>query len=145
MKKGVPIEGRVVDAEGRPVAGALVLSTEQRWDLHSEPAKFAVTTDAKGHFRTGQVKAGEWFLVARARGHAPGERSVKIGTAVPQVEITLGRPHAFHGRVIDPGGQAGRRARSSTSRTGAAIASWGSSSTPTPTAASAGMTPRKTS
>ena len=105
MKKGVPIEGRVVDAEGKPVAGALVLSSDRQMDLYSELDQFAVRTDDKGHFRTGQVKAGEWFLLARARGHSPGENHVRIGTAVPQVEITLGRPHTFHGRVVDPDGK----------------------------------------
>ncbi len=106
MKKGVPIEGRVVDAEGKPVVGARVLSSDRQMDLYSELDQFAVTTDDKGHFRTGQVKAGEWFLLARAKGHSPGENHVKIGTAVPQVEIALGRPTGFPRSHHRPGGQA---------------------------------------
>lgn len=105
MKKGVPIEGRVVDEHGRPVAGAMVLSAAHRGDVFSALKRFAVTTDARGHFRTGQVREGEWFLLARARGHAPGEKSVKIGKAVPQVEIGLGPPLPFFGRVVDPDGK----------------------------------------
>ena len=105
MKKGVPIEGRVVNSEGRPVAGATVLSASYRQDLYSEVNRFAVTTDDRGHFRTGQVKAGEWFLLARARGHAPGEASARIGKAVRQVEIALGRPHPFFGRIVNPAGK----------------------------------------
>ena len=105
MKKGVPIEGRVVDSDGKPVAGARVLSTDNRNAMFAGIDQFAVSTDADGRFRTGQVKAGEWFLVASAKGHAPGDQRVKIGTAVPQVEITLGRPRAFKGKVVDPDGK----------------------------------------
>jgi hypothetical protein len=66
---------------------------------------FAVSTDAAGRFRTGQVKAGEWILVASARGHAPADQRVKVSTAVPQVEIKLGRPRPLVGRVVDPEGR----------------------------------------
>jgi beta-lactamase regulating signal transducer with metallopeptidase domain/uncharacterized GH25 family protein len=104
MKKGVPIEGRVVDAQGHPVAGAVVLSADHKTDTYPEVARFAITTDDKGHFRTGQVKAGEWIVLAQARGHAPGVSTVKIDKAIPQVEIALGRPRTFRGRVADPSG-----------------------------------------
>ena len=105
MKKGVPIEGRVVDADGKPVAGARVLSTDNQCAMFADIDQFAVSTDSSGRFRTGQVRPGEWFLVASAKGHAPGDQRVKVGTAVPQVEITLGRPRPFKGRVVDPDGK----------------------------------------
>jgi beta-lactamase regulating signal transducer with metallopeptidase domain len=104
MKKGVPIEGRVVDADGKPVAGARVLSTDKTFVMFAELDPFAVSTDLEGRFRTGQVKPGQWSLVATARGHAHGKGTVSIGTAVPQVPITLGRPRPFTGRVVDPDG-----------------------------------------
>jgi beta-lactamase regulating signal transducer with metallopeptidase domain/uncharacterized GH25 family protein len=105
MKKGAPIEGRVVDADGKPVAGARVLSTDNLGSMHTDVDNFAVSTDANGRFRTGQVKAGEWYLIAQAQGRGPGVRSVKIDTAVPQVEIALDRPHVLKGRVVDSGGK----------------------------------------
>jgi beta-lactamase regulating signal transducer with metallopeptidase domain len=105
MKKGVPIEGRVVDADGKPVAGARVLSTDNRGAVFTAIDQFAVSTDAGGRFRTGQVRPGEWFLVASAKGHAPGDHRVKVDTAVLQVEIALGRPRPFKGRVVDPNGK----------------------------------------
>jgi hypothetical protein len=95
----------VVDADGNPVAGAVVLSAGSPQEMSSEVNRFAVSTDAAGRFRTGQVKAGEWFLIARAKGHAPADQPIKVGTAVPQVEITLGRPRPFAGRVVDPQGK----------------------------------------
>ena len=105
MKKGVPIEGRVVDADGKPVAGARVLSTDNRGAMFTDIARFAVSTDSGGRFRTGQVRPGEWFLVASAKGHAAGDLRVKVDTAVLQVEMTLGRPRPFKGRVVDPSGK----------------------------------------
>lgn len=101
MKKGVPIEGRVVDADGNPVAGARVLSTDHTLTMAMQTDPFAVTTDANGQFRTGQVKPGPWFLIATAKGHAPGDQKVTIEKAVPQVEIKLGRSRVFKGRVVD--------------------------------------------
>ncbi len=105
MKKGVPIEGRVIDAEGKPVADARVLSAASPQNMHTEVDKFIVATDAQGRFRTGQVKAGEWHLIGLAKGHGPGLQTVKIGTAIPQVEIALTKPHVFKGRVLDPDGK----------------------------------------
>jgi beta-lactamase regulating signal transducer with metallopeptidase domain len=105
LKKGVPIEGRVVDHEGHPVAGARVVSAEHPSFPYSSLAPFEVTTGSDGHFRTWQVKAGEWHLLAQASGHGPGARSVTVGAAVPQVEVVLGKPRVFKGRVLDPGGK----------------------------------------
>lgn len=105
MKKGVPIEGRVVDANGRPVAGARVLTASYRGEVFSRADRFEVTTDERGHFRTAQVAKGQWFLLAQAKGHAPGETQVRIDHAVPQVQIAMGRPHAFQGRVLDTSGR----------------------------------------
>ena len=92
MTKGVPIEGRVVDADGRPVAGAAVFSSSRQDSLGTGVREFAVTTDGAGHFRTGQVRPGEYYLVARpgatprasgaSRSARPSPRS-RSGSAAP--------------------------------------------------------------
>ena len=105
LKKGVPIEGRVLSSDGQPVAEALVISTERAGDLFTGPDQFTVKTDAEGRFRTGQVKAGDWHLLVRASGHAPAARRVKVGGAVPFEEIRLEPPHSFRARVVDPEGK----------------------------------------
>jgi beta-lactamase regulating signal transducer with metallopeptidase domain len=105
MKKGVPIEGRVVDTGGKPVAGARVLSMGDERAMYASIKQFAVFTDADGRFRTWQVKPGQWFLVASAAGHGPGDLRVTVGAAVQQVEIALGRRQTFKGRVVDPDGK----------------------------------------
>jgi hypothetical protein len=101
LQKGVPIEGRVVDADGKPVAAARVLSADEERATFLEIEPFGVATDDSGHFRTGQVKPGKWWLFGSAKGHAPADAIVTIGTAVPQVEIALGRPRPFKGRAVD--------------------------------------------
>ena len=105
VTKGVPIEGRVFGADGRPAPGALVISTETPGSLYNGLDKFMVRTDAEGRFRTGQVKAGAWHLVVRANGHAPAAREIKVGTAIPAEEIRLEAPHSFRARVVDPAGK----------------------------------------
>lgn len=103
MVKGVPIEGRILAADGRPVAGALVISTERPDALFSE--QFAVRSDPEGRFRTGQVKRGNWHLVVRAPGHAPAAREVGVGTAIPAEEIRLDPPRTFRARAVTPDGK----------------------------------------
>ena len=108
--------------------------------MFTDVDQFAVSTDADGRFRTGQVRPGEWFLVASAKGHAPGDHRVKVGTAVPQVEITLGRPRPFKAAWSIP--RASRSpGHSSILAPGADTAAWGHSSGPTPMVGSAGTTP----
>ncbi len=105
LKKGVPIEGRVLDADGHPVAGALVLSINRPTFPISEAEDFSVLTGPNGHFRTGQVAPGNWLLFARAPHHAPGYTSVQVETAIPQVEIRLGKPRSLTFRVQNSEGQ----------------------------------------
>ena len=106
MKKGVPIEGRVLDADGRPVPGARVISNSYQQALYEED--FIVTTGADGRFRTGQVKAGEWFLVAMAKGHGPGEARIKVGNRGAPGRDPPGPAADLQGPRGRPRGQADR-------------------------------------
>ncbi len=101
MKKGVSIEGRVLGFEGKPVAGALVISADSPGLLYNGVGAYAVRTDAEGRFRTGQVKAGEWHLLIKAAGFAPAAKEIKVGSAIPNEEIQPEAPHLFRARVID--------------------------------------------
>lgn len=109
MKRGMPIVGRVVDADGRPLAGALVAALPREFMhllLLEEFKEFGSRTDADGRFRTGPVEAGGFALVAMAEGHSAGLASVDAipGVLIP-AEIRLGRSKTISGRVVDPGGE----------------------------------------
>ena len=106
MTKGVPIEGRVLDADGHPVAGATVFSSPRQESLGSDIREFAVTTDEAGHFRTGQVRSEVYYLLATAKGHAPGRAANPGGkSGSRRFEIRLGRPRSFAGKVVDSEGK----------------------------------------
>jgi RNA polymerase sigma factor (sigma-70 family) len=105
LKKGPPIEGRVLDADGQPVADALVFATEQPMLLFGDVAPFATATGPDGRYRLAQVQAGDWHVVARAPGHAPATSQITVETAIPQVELRLGRPTPLRVRVVEPDGK----------------------------------------
>lgn len=101
LKKGAYLEGRVVDPDGKPVAGAMVVSTSRMDSFPSDLAEFAAVTDADGRYRTGQLAPGEWTLVARAPGFGPVMTQTAVAEAVASVEMNLVAPSPFRLRVVD--------------------------------------------
>lgn len=112
--------GRVVDAQGLPVAGAEVrLAPSPLPGQHSPAAKraepaveedpFAARTDARGHFAIAQVPAAQVNLTARKRNHAPSlVRGIRIlpGPGAADLGTVVLRPGArIAGRVIDRKGR----------------------------------------
>ena len=61
MKKGVPIEGRVVDADGKPVAGARVLSMEHERAMFIELKRFAVSPTPTAVFAPARSSRDDGF------------------------------------------------------------------------------------
>ena len=92
--------GRVLDAVGRPVAGARVSAAGE-----------IARSDAFGEFAfSAEVRGRVDRLVALHPGHLPGERAADPGPDGPlwpdYVELRLGGPPLeIHGRVTDGGGE----------------------------------------
>lgn len=59
-------EGRVVDPEGKPIAGATV-----KLDLPSRGGGTTLKTDKKGRWAIAGVAAGQWNVDVEAEGHVP--------------------------------------------------------------------------
>ncbi len=76
----VAVAGRVVDRQGKPVAGAEVSQSGDG------PAKTTATTDADGRFRLGGYNGPRGFVFAEAEGFRFGGAIVKEGRA--EVKLT---------------------------------------------------------
>jgi RNA polymerase sigma factor (sigma-70 family) len=121
-KEAITLNGRVVDADDKPIAGAeIVLGWWQPfardwfpWVVTPFQPKPGVTTDADGRFRLHTTKADllsvvdyprnkPWRylqVVASARGYGPGFVTMEPGQK--ELKITLPRKEApLHGRVLD--------------------------------------------
>ncbi|MCI0456964.1 MAG: sigma-70 family RNA polymerase sigma factor [Gemmataceae bacterium] len=111
-----PIMGRVVDANGKPVAGADVglvggLRVASRAGSRgSEPrALVEGKTGADGRFRLTAPQAVDryWtlYVLARARGHGLGSRRIEEDKDSQEVAIDLAREEPLRVRLVDLQGQ----------------------------------------
>jgi hypothetical protein len=120
------VSGRVLDADGKPVAGAQVVLVAELWSRSERsigacyvnnnhfPLTFRVTgpfaTDEQGRFRGespfGPARPGfrlSAYAAAAGQGHATVE--LAKGLSSQSVEIKLPREHLIRGRIVDTQGQ----------------------------------------
>ncbi|WP_270936756.1 carboxypeptidase-like regulatory domain-containing protein [Falsiroseomonas oryzae] len=85
------IAGRVLDAEGEPIAEAQVLIAQG--PAHQD---IAALTGADGRFAFGGLVAGNYTLRAQATGYGPGQATVVLmpGSRSARVDIELDRAAA---------------------------------------------------
>ena len=143
LSRGVPIQGRVVDERGEPLAAARVgLGADRRIGQRFHPS---TTTDADGRFKFGAVvPAGVQIMTAQAAGHAPLLKQITVaGPAPVTVEFRLGSAQSFRGQVVDPRGKP-LLAQPCRRSTGAAIHRSTGKPRPMPRADSSGVMPRAT-
>ncbi|WP_428268022.1 carboxypeptidase regulatory-like domain-containing protein [Haliangium sp.] len=100
---GVPVTGRVVDADGRPVAGARVVAAEAG-DLLvlRDPAEEGVPTDPDGAFTVPALAPGRYRFYAQHPTYAPGETEpveIRVGGR-DDVEISLAPGGVLAGQVV---------------------------------------------
>ncbi len=110
LDRGRAAAGRVVDAAGKPVAGAEVrLLPAASDDLRiARETTVRALTDAAGAFRIDRLSPGAFDLRARAQGFAPTlvrRVSLPAGTAAADLgTLVLQRGATLDGRVVDGAG-----------------------------------------
>jgi protocatechuate 3,4-dioxygenase beta subunit len=125
LERAATVRGRVLDPDGKPVAGATVApALTGTGNSITGDTRFSVTTDTQGKFTMPLPASGErdYNLVAHdgeynqwrtwANGVRPPFRT-KPGEVVEGVELRLPRGATVQGRVTDPDGRpvAGREVR----------------------------------
>ncbi|WP_168222212.1 sigma-70 family RNA polymerase sigma factor [Aquisphaera giovannonii] len=114
LDEGLAVGGRVIDENGRPVAGATVTVAGAVGWRSIVPGIPSATTDAEGRYRFAHIPAGLRYIRATAPGRPPGwADDVIVGPGTKPVEIRLG-PSASPGRVpVDSDGRQGLHPRAS--------------------------------
>jgi RNA polymerase sigma factor (sigma-70 family) len=98
LTRGVSITGRVLNREGRPIAGASVKLGRRGWYSNSK-------TDDQGRFQFRSAAAAETLMSVQADGHAPEVRSVQLRDGLPPLEFRLGPGRTIRGGVADSQGK----------------------------------------
>lgn len=91
----------VVDAEGRPIAGAEVL-------MRLRGNERTLRTDENGRFGVSGVAKIDAAIRVRAKGHAPVQL-YKVPTGGPEVRIVLSPALTISGRLVDAAGRPASR------------------------------------
>lgn len=105
--QGATVAGRVVDLQGRPIAGAnvaMVYLDISRVLFSADGRAEPITTDAEGRFRLEHVAAGRVAFVAAAGDHAPSqieELAVVDGGVYDDLLLQLGEGAVVRGKVVD--------------------------------------------
>jgi hypothetical protein len=113
--RGADVAGRVLDSQGAPIAGALVIvGPENGWQLEASHAQLAfrgqpprrLVTDVQGGFAAQDLPPGKQTpIAARSRGHSPQRLPIEliVGQAV-SIDITLPDGAVVSGTVTDQAG-----------------------------------------
>ncbi len=97
LHRGYTVRGRVLDAQGRPIAGASVRGGSMGYDRGESK------TDVRGEFVLENFAPGASEVTVRAAGFAPDLRAVHAEDQ-PTLEFRLGPGHTLRGKVVDRDG-----------------------------------------
>lgn len=107
LEASVILAGRVVDANGRPVANAelfrLPFAEARLVTLGGERGVRVATTDAAGRFRIAQLAAGPWRVRIASEAHPDKVESgetERAGQQVSGLQFALEDGTEIHGRVV---------------------------------------------
>ncbi len=99
---GLALEGRVIDQEGRPVAGARIDDLTRA--LRSSEFEWCRRVGAEGRFLFHLPRGKGFVLRAAAQGYSPETWEVSPEPDRPAIKFQLGRGKRLRGRVVNPAG-----------------------------------------
>ncbi|HET6879519.1 MAG TPA: DUF2012 domain-containing protein [Pirellulales bacterium] len=106
MKRGNLLQGKVHDSQGKPVAGALVLTQPYNVNMDAPDNDWTTTrTQADGTFAVRNMAAGPGAVAVYAASYGPEKVAVDVSDATPPVEIELSPPGELNGQIIDERGE----------------------------------------
>src|SRR5262249_54868347 len=105
IRKGVALQGRVVDPRGKPLSGAAVVVNQVRGVMRRD-----LKTDADGQFRAEGFEPRETQFVIQATGHATMVETLTLRPGLSPVEFRLKPGRPLRGRVVDASGKPAARA-----------------------------------
>ncbi|MGD0388343.1 MAG: carboxypeptidase regulatory-like domain-containing protein [Tepidisphaeraceae bacterium] len=101
LRRGVTVDGVVVNPQGVPVSGASVALGQQRFSSNAIPAE---NTDASGHFSYQFDPGQQVMLTIQAKGFAPQLKRFAMGQQKQSLNIQLSGPHRITGMVVNASG-----------------------------------------
>ncbi len=104
LPAGATVEGRVLGADGRPVAEAAVAVVEASQTDFPSFGHLRAATDGDGEYRIEGVPPGAHTLEARAEGYRRAVRDVQVTPETRGADFQLDRGPEVSGRAVDDAG-----------------------------------------
>jgi len=106
MGRGLVLHGAVRDREGRPIAGALILSQPNNVDMDAADADETTTRSRDdGTFQFNNLPPGKRALAVYATGYAPREVPIDVRKGTSAVEIEIEPGGEMTGQVVGDDGK----------------------------------------
>jgi beta-lactamase regulating signal transducer with metallopeptidase domain/peroxiredoxin len=101
LKQGLQVQGKILDASGKPIKGAAVRLGFDRFgtDLPSG------STNDQGEFTLKNCQAGKSLVTAQADGFAPTLQEVSVSEETPLLTLQLEAPSHLEVEVVDLAGE----------------------------------------
>ncbi len=102
MKKGMLVQGYVLDQNNQPINQARVLQGSDRWGSEYPDT----ITDEKGYFEFKNALPGEMILTVIKEGYAPDLKRLNVSDTNPvkSINFQLSQSQTVRGRVVDQEG-----------------------------------------
>jgi beta-lactamase regulating signal transducer with metallopeptidase domain/uncharacterized GH25 family protein/thiol-disulfide isomerase/thioredoxin/Leucine-rich repeat (LRR) protein len=104
MPRGIAVTGAVTDADGKPVADAVVAWGDSPYGEHSG-IPHEVRTDAKGVYLIPTLPPGPMTLTVMAEGSAPDLKKITVTRENPKVDFQLKRGKTIRFQFVDTAGK----------------------------------------